>query len=183
MREVDDPQQPEDDSEPETQDRVERTIDQAEQNLSEQRRKWDAEHFCHLILQTPALNRATPCVTSREICAARPAVTNLAAKRRRDMAPVRHVLTAGQALSESGRNAFSPGISRTTEKQSHSSLMSLFAFTSTSQVGRIRRPSARTLPPGVTRSSTGNWFSALRIAAVSFEPAARTAFKYCVTAL
>ena len=87
--EIDDVEHAENDGEPETQERVERAVDQAEQKLAEQRLRRDAEDFEH------ALN----------VSRGNPAAKNLSPRGRGEVD--RQLVIIGQLSSFNGRNASS----------------------------------------------------------------------------
>ena len=90
MREVDDVEQPEDDREPEAEHRVERAVDQPEQQLPEQRLRWNADEFEHG-------GRGLLGIGSRGTAKAVPP-------------GFRGYCTSGQPPSASGRKASAPGM-------------------------------------------------------------------------
>src|SRR5262249_7010777 len=105
--EVDHIQHPEEDREPEAKQGVERAVDQSEQQLTEQRLRWNAEDLEHDVLArlTTRSDRLSP-RRSREPSAVRRQPLPAPFLR----AAVAYPLTSGQPPSLSGRNASAAGI-------------------------------------------------------------------------
>src|SRR5690606_3724097 len=121
--EVDDVQQAEDDGQAERQQRVERPVDQADQQLPEEGRRRYAENLHSRCLRRFARNR-----TARGTALAPPPDRRGSGEGFR---PRDQLLTSGQPPSLIGRNALSAGISARILSRSHSPLDSSGFFTST----------------------------------------------------
>src|SRR5262245_22925024 len=144
MGEVDDVEHAEDDGKPEAEQRIERAVDEPDEQLPEQGLRADAEQFEHrfsLLLGRVRLASSSPA----------PVRAFLATRRVEPAQPV----TSGQPPSLSGRNASAAGMVARSLYKSHGPFDSSGFFTSNRYMSWILRPSARTVPLPNSWSSVG----------------------------